>query len=154
MLRIRIAAKALIVRDGALLLVRCSDESGEWYMLPGGGQHHGEPLDAALRRECREEIGADIAVGRLALVRDYIVAHHEFAGRHDNDDHQVELMFQCALVPGATPVVGDAADGMQTGVDWVPLDRLGELRLYPKVLPELLRDGVPRDAADYLGDVN
>lgn len=154
MLRIRIAAKALIVRDGALLLVRCADDDGEWYMLPGGGQTYGEPLDAALRRECREEIRAEVEVGRLALVRDYIVAHHEFAGQHDNDDHQVELMFECTLAPGAEPAVGDAADGMQTGVDWVALDRLGEVRIYPKLLPQLLRDGVPQDLARYLGDVN
>ena len=50
---IRTTAKAMILRDGCILLHRCLDEgSGRIYHeLPGGGQHLGEPLEAALDRK-------------------------------------------------------------------------------------------------------
>jgi ADP-ribose pyrophosphatase YjhB (NUDIX family) len=53
----RNSAKAIIVREGRLLVTRNSDPEGDWYILPGGGQNHSEPLHATLRRECLEEIG-------------------------------------------------------------------------------------------------
>jgi hypothetical protein len=33
---IRDSAKAIIVRNGCVLLVGINDEDGEWYVLPGG----------------------------------------------------------------------------------------------------------------------
>lgn len=152
--RLRVAPKAIIVRDGSLCLVACLDAEGPWYMLPGGGQRPGETLAAALRRECVEEIGADVVVGDLVLVRDYIVANHEFADRKNESEHQVELMFVCDLAPGAEPRVGPAPDSMQDGVAWLPLADLHRHRVYPKALPALLRGGVPTGPARYLGDVN
>jgi 8-oxo-dGTP pyrophosphatase MutT (NUDIX family) len=49
------AACALIVREGKVLLVRHSYVSG--WLLPGGGVARGEPAQAAILREMREEIG-------------------------------------------------------------------------------------------------
>jgi hypothetical protein len=37
MSRVRLSAKAIIIQDGRLLIVRNRDSSGDWYMLPGGG---------------------------------------------------------------------------------------------------------------------
>ncbi|MBM3861911.1 MAG: NUDIX domain-containing protein, partial [Verrucomicrobia bacterium] len=68
---IRNSAKAIIIRDGCVLLVRVNDEGGEWYVLPGGGQRHGESLHETVRRECLEEIGVEVEVGELRLVREY-----------------------------------------------------------------------------------
>lgn len=56
----RVTVKGL-VRDGAerLLFVR---ERGETWDLPGGGLEHDESLHEALKREFREELGAEIEI--------------------------------------------------------------------------------------------
>lgn len=56
----RVTVKGL-VRDGAerLLFVR---ERGETWDLPDGGLEHDESLHEALKREFREELGAEIEI--------------------------------------------------------------------------------------------
>jgi 8-oxo-dGTP pyrophosphatase MutT (NUDIX family) len=58
----RVAARVLVVDDeGALLLLRGCDptrpEDGTWWFTPGGGLDDGETIEAAARRELREETG-------------------------------------------------------------------------------------------------
>jgi 8-oxo-dGTP diphosphatase len=151
--QVRVSAKAIVVQDGRILLIRNLDAYGDWYCLPGGGQAHGETLPDALRRECLEEIGCQVVVGRLLFVRDYIAEHHEFADS-DCGAHQVELMFECQLAPGCAPAVGDEPDGMQTGVAWVELSALARSRFYPRALGVLLAGGIPGQGPCYVGDVN
>ena len=47
----------VVDEDGSVLLVEQTYRSG-WY-LPGGGVRRKEPLDEALRRELREEVGVE-----------------------------------------------------------------------------------------------
>ena len=49
--RIRTSAKALVIRDGCMLAVKLQDRDGVFYIMPGGGQHAGELLPAAVERE-------------------------------------------------------------------------------------------------------
>ena len=146
----RISAKAIIIEQDRLLVLRLRDAEGDWYCLPGGGQEYGETLPAALNRECLEEIGSAVRIGRLRFIRDYISKHHEFAA--EAEAHQVELMFECELM--SAPSVGAQPDKAQTGVDWLALNTLSQHRLYPKVLKRLLGAGASTDEAIYLGDVN
>ncbi|MDQ3702543.1 MAG: NUDIX domain-containing protein [Chloroflexota bacterium] len=155
---IRVAAKAVIIRDGKLLVTRNVDDEGEWYILPGGGQEPGETLPEALQRECREEIGVDVDVRELLYVRDYIGRHHEFAAQ-DGAAHGLELMFACTIRPGQVPRNGPLPDGPQVGVAWLNLAELARHRLYPQALKRVLtapeRNGTPDGPHGvYLGDVN
>ncbi len=151
---LRNSAKALIIRDGHLLAQCNRDREGPWYLLPGGGQHHGENLHEALKRECREEISCQITIGPLRFIREYIGAHHEFR-ESDSHSHQVEFMFECALVDGQEPSLGPEPDTDQVGFEWLPLDRLTDYRLYPSGLRTLLREGLGGvDGPVYLGDCN
>lgn len=60
---VRLSVKAIVVSDGRLLVLRCRDAAGDWYMLPGGGVSFAETVHQALERECLEEAGARIQVG-------------------------------------------------------------------------------------------
>jgi 8-oxo-dGTP diphosphatase len=147
---VRVSVKAIIVRDGKLLVLENRDARAHWYTLPGGGQEHGETMPEALRRECREEIGAAVTVGRLLFVRDYIGAHHQFAAT-EGDIHQVELMFEARLEN--EPTLGSVPDSAQIGLTWLDLQAAGDVDLCPRALVEALRAG-RRGEAVYLGDVN
>jgi len=151
---IRTAGRAIVIDEGRLLVTVNRDKQGTFYLLPGGGQHHGETLADSLVRECREETGAAVEVGDLLFVRDYIGAHHEFKNS-EPEIHQIELMFRCRLLPGEAPRNGSVPDSWQTGVTWIPLSELPATRFYPAALvPHLLalRDGA--GATVYLGDIN
>jgi 8-oxo-dGTP diphosphatase len=151
--QIRVSAKAVVVAGGRVLLLRHRDRQGDWFSLPGGGQRHGETLTEALVRECLEETGLEVRPGRLLFVRDYIARHHEFADE-DGDAHQVELMFECELATSKPPRLGEQPDDMQTGAEWVSLEALAGIRMYPRTVARLLEAGVPEGGPAYLGDVN
>jgi 8-oxo-dGTP diphosphatase len=151
--RKRNSCKALVQKDGRVLLTVNRDHLGDFYLLPGGGQKFGETLSEALEREVLEETGWQVRTGRLVLSRDYIGANHEFA-EYEGDVHQIELMFTAE--PIAEVEYQQIQDPWQTGIEWVPLERLGELRIYPsilnRILPQILSGRY--EGPIYLGDVN
>jgi len=154
MSKVRTAARALIIRDRKLLLVKNKDNDGDWYMLPGGGQIKNHTLAETLHRECLEETGYKISsIGHLVLVREYISNNHEFKNA-DPDFHQIDLIFQCTLVEKEATIPTEM-DIRQTGVEWVKLNKLKELRLYPAILKECFDENgfIPRENI-FLGDVN
>ncbi|PQP83728.1 NUDIX hydrolase [Paenibacillus sp. PCH8] len=149
---IRNSAKAVIVQDGRLLVIRLEDQYGTAYVFPGGGQEKGEELKDAVSRECLEEIGQAVNVGELLHIREYIGKNHEFA-EWDADIHQVEFYFECHLIdPKATIFEGSNPDDHQVAVEWIALEDLPKIRLYPKTIGELLLK--PDDSRIYLGDLN
>ncbi|MEK4075463.1 NUDIX domain-containing protein [Paenibacillus sp. FSL M7-0656] len=149
---IRNSAKAVIVQDGRLLVIRLEDQYGTAYVFPGGGQEKGEELKEAVARECLEEIGQAVNVGELLHIREYIGKNHEFA-EWDADIHQVEFYFACSLIdPEATVFEGSNPDDHQVAVEWIALEDLSNIRLYPKTIGELLlKSG---SSSIYLGDLN
>lgn len=68
---LREAARAVVIdNDGLVALLHVSKEN--YYKLPGGGLDESEDKNAALRRECLEEIGCDVEVIReLGTVLEY-----------------------------------------------------------------------------------
>lgn len=145
---VRNSVKAIIIRDNKLLCVQKKDEHGFYFLLPGGGQDKNETFKEAVRRECREELGAEIEVGELKYIREYIGKNHEFA---DTDDaHQVEFMFECTLLGDVDEALATNKDIGQTGIVWVEITE-GDARVYPKVLIERLHAKF-KDL--YWGDVN
>jgi 8-oxo-dGTP diphosphatase len=119
--RQRLAAYALVVRDGQVLLTRNSPfgpRPGTW-TLPGGGVELGESPADTVAREVREEAGLEAQVGALLGV------HYErFTGTapdgREEDFHGVHLVFAAVVGPGEPRVV--ERGGTTDEVAWVGLD--------------------------------
>lgn len=151
---VRTSARALIVRDGRLLTVRMeAPGEGVFYVLPGGGQRPGEDLRQALVRECREELGIGIEVGVLAYVREFIAERHAFKAV-PSDFHQVEVVFHARVLDASTLGSGSESDPLQSGVEWLPLERLSKVVLYPSQIVPLLQSANWSIRDHYLGAVN
>ena len=130
--RQRVAAYALMVRDGEVLLTRMSARTrieGRW-TLPGGGVDHGEDPRDALRREIYEETGLTAEPGRVLDVH----ATHFTGARSDGvveDYHGIHLIFEAELDADsrdASPHVVEA-DSTTGHAEWVSLERAQELDL-------------------------
>lgn len=118
--RLRVVA-AVVRRGDAILITRRPDRPGrpgQWE-FPGGKVEAGESEPDALRREVREELGCEAAVGRLLL-------RHA----HRYPDLEVDLAFYaCALEPEPEPQpigvaeIAWAAVGTLAGYDFLEADR-------------------------------
>lgn len=151
---VRTSVKAIIIHENRLLVTKNKKNTEIFYALPGGGQNLNEDLHSALKRECLEEVGADIKIKELAIVRDYIANNHEF--RTSNPDfHQLELMFTCEILNFDNLHNFTEADTYQIGVEWLPISDLESYMLYPltirKKIKEINGEGLP---SIYIGDVN
>lgn len=150
---IRNSVKAIVVQDGKILLTKNQDNEGVFYLCPGGGQEYKEDFCAALNRECLEEVGASVEIGELQFIREYIGERHEYA-ESDADVHQVEFYFSCKIkdLQGGKPVLPDEH---QIGTEWVPLEELTNLRVYPMEMREnLLENSKGKKTPIYLGCMN
>ena len=149
---IRNAARAVIVRDGSILLLRKEGyPQGVRYALPGGGQDLGETLEQALLRECREEIGTQVNIRGLVHVAD------TFKPRDTSPPgtrHLVEFLFDCSIPRDYTPCNGPHPDKHQVAVDWIGLDTLPEMPLYPRSLATWLVGMSARSGPTYLGSID
>jgi len=150
---IRNAVRAVVIHEGRLLAVKMQDRDGIFHILPGGGQHAGETFHDTLRRECMEELGAQIRIGEFLFVREYIGRNHGFRHRHANF-HQVETVFRCTIDDLSTIRVGDEHDMRQVGVTWIPLADLEKARFFPKILASFVVGDDIVVTRPYLGDVN
>ncbi|UQA92482.1 NUDIX domain-containing protein [Streptomyces halobius] len=118
---------------------------------PRGGQHPGESLGDAVRREVDEETGLTVTVERLLWLREYIGAHHDHPVQEANT-HRIEAIFLCTPTTDPGQLGGHAQDEVQTGLEWVPLGKVPTLNL----LPQAIRHPIASltEAPDsYLGDV-
>lgn len=150
---VRIAARAVIIRDGRLLTVRVRTDEGEFLVLPGGGQEHGETLPDAVQREVAEELGLAVVPRSLLYVREYVGKNHAMRRIHARF-HQVEAVFHCEC-PDFSPLgEGKGQDRRQVGFEWIPMDALDRHPLSPRGLAQVLVRALKDGTAVYIGDVH
>lgn len=129
----KVVVGAAIVRDG-LLLAQCRAEpaelAGRWE-LPGGQVEEGETERTALRRECREELGA------LVHVHDRLGPDLQLSSRSVLRVYLAELV---AGSPEPRPIehleLRWVSPTAMDDLDWLPADRL--------LLPDLAAATRPR----------
>ncbi|MFF7975604.1 NUDIX domain-containing protein [Streptomyces sp. NPDC007905] len=99
--KLRVAAYAVCVRDGQILLARSPGPDGtpEW-VLPGGGMEHGEDPYDTVRREVTEETGYRIGVTGLLGVDSSRRVFHGGGLRRRTDHHGVRIVYEGEIVGG------------------------------------------------------
>lgn len=138
---IRTAVRAVILRDDHLLVQHKVYADGrERYALPGGAQDPGESLADALVRECEEEIGTEVEVGRLLFVADYLKPRETLP---PTTRQQVEFLFLCSVPDTYTAQNGPHPDNHQKAVLWTPLSEIETSILVPKQFRRLLATPSP-----------
>ncbi|WP_420430060.1 8-oxo-dGTP diphosphatase MutT [Kordiimonas sp.] len=125
-----VAAIALIDIDGRVLIAeRPAGKSmaGMWE-FPGGKVEEGEIPEAALIRECKEELGIDITAACLAP---FAFASHSY-----EKFHLLMPLFVCRKWEGLV----QGLEGQRT--KWVKIRDLGEYEMPPADIPliAMLRD--------------
>jgi 8-oxo-dGTP pyrophosphatase MutT (NUDIX family) len=130
--RQRVAAYALLTRDGEVLLTQMSSRTrieGRW-TLPGGGIDHGEDPRSALRREVYEETGLHVEPGRVLDVH----ATHFVGARADGlveNYHGIHLIFEAEVDPVSQEVEPHVVeeDGSTAQAAWVRFEDALRLNL-------------------------
>ena len=122
----RLAARAVILIDGRLLLVNAwPGRDNPLWCAPGGGVERGSSLPDTLTREVAEETGLRVAVQAPCLVNEF----HEPGG----DFHQVDVYFR-ARVTGGRLDTGNDPEGVVNRHVLVTPDALARLRVKPDAL--------------------
>lgn len=112
----------VIWKDDKVLLVRRdkAPRMGEW-SIPGGAQHIGETLEAAVLREVKEETGLTVSIAGLVDVVDGIFLDAE--GKVKN--HYTLVDYSVTWQSGNAQALDDIAE-----VCWTTLDELGSYGLW------------------------
>ncbi len=140
---VRLAVRAVIVRDEALLLVNAWKGRTHLWCAPGGGVEPHASLPDNLRREVREETGLEIAVGAPCLVNEF----------HDPDGpfHQIDIYFRCAVVGAADlPETWTDPEGIVSHRRWVSREAIAALSVKPDTLAAIAWDETPGAVYDPL----
>ncbi len=128
----RVAAYAVVVADGKLLLTQLAGytgAAGRWN-LPGGGLDAGESPTDGVVREVAEETGQVVDDVRLV---DVMTQH--WVGRSPRgleDYHAVRLLHTARCARPTRPVVHDVG-GSTADARWVPMDELGSVAVVASV---------------------
>jgi ADP-ribose pyrophosphatase YjhB (NUDIX family) len=131
---VRVKARAVVVRDGRLLVSRERRRAIEHLLLPGGRVQDGESITDALVREVREETGLDVVPKQLLYIAEVVGAY----GAHDlnliwlaeladadaaiSDDLLLALdddRLSSIMPPIVGQIAADAADGWEHPPRWL-----------------------------------
>lgn len=151
-MRIRNTSKAVILRDGHVLLQRCRTlEGSEFYELPGGGQEAGETMEEVVIRECLEETGYAVRVDRFLALTEEITDNEALIKQYPDCAHRMFHIFLCHIIEDAERVEPTEVDTWQTGMEWHPVEAIGSMVFRPESLRGKLPALLKSDAAAYLG---
>jgi ADP-ribose pyrophosphatase YjhB (NUDIX family) len=121
---LRVAAYAMVVRDGQVLLARWVDREGaKRWTLPGGGMDHGEdPYDTVIR-EVDEETGYAVEPTALLGV-DSMTRQYPRRLGSGADFHGLRLVYEARVTGGE---LRPETDGSTDLAAWHPLDEVPDL---------------------------
>jgi mutator protein MutT len=124
-----VSAKAVIQKDGTILLVKKTRPGTFYWDLPGGRLEYGETSEQAAKREVMEETGIDVIVGELLGVWQYFSVVNK---------HQVVcITYLCDGDATAVDVTRNEAIESIEDFAWVKVEDIAS-GSYPTLDPSLL----------------
>ncbi|NSW51273.1 MAG: NUDIX domain-containing protein [Anaerolineae bacterium] len=133
---ILVNVRGVILQRSKVLLIKINDENGMHFTYPGATVRPGESLHDALKRGVSLQTSADVNVGRLLIVWEYIPDRENY---RYGDRQRITLTFLCSLQPGSEPQMPRIADPNQIDVVWLPIDALDDIPVLPVVGKELAK---------------
>jgi phosphatase NudJ len=159
-----VRTRILVIHNGCVLLLP-PHTAVDAYGPPGGGLEAGESLAECAAREVLEETGLTVEVGRVAFLREWVVptyfmpddpAEVQRAPAGDGHAYGLEVFFYA--VPLGDPFALRQLDIEPVTAEWVPLERVPSMRVWPNELKSLavtlLRNGVPGGAPSFVGELD
>lgn len=122
----------VLVRNGKILLQR--EENGTEYAVPGGHIRIGETLESALRREWQEEMGTEIKCKKMLWTEE---CFWEWKGKKAHNlsfYYRIDTENSADLADDGQP--HSHKDNSCIVLEWVALDRLKGIVVYPEFLKE------------------
>jgi len=126
---IRLATRAIIIKDDRLLLVNAYKGSGRLWCAPGGGAERHQSLPENVKREVMEETGLSVTPGEICLINEF----HDPEGTF----HQVDIYFRCRIDAGEVEDTWTDPEGVVSQRIWVTRDELAELKVKPDSLGDV-----------------
>lgn len=126
----KVRPSILIIENDRLLLLRYDYDGNSVFGIPGGNPDTGEPLQEALVRELREELGVSVLPGDL-------VFSAETARPGAEGGHTLHCLFEGSILqgrPGVNPEETSAA-----AAEWIAMEELEKLHLYPHLGKQILQ---------------
>jgi 8-oxo-dGTP diphosphatase len=122
--------RAIIRNNNSLLLIHRVKNGHEYWVFPGGGIEQSDVSpEAALERECFEELGVSVSVNKLFV---------------KNND---EFFYECLIIGGQLGTgngpefqEGTSHEGLYA-LEWIPMQLLVDY----EVLPAVVKEAIGRD---------
>lgn len=129
--------RAIIIKDGNILLIHRIKNNHEYWAFPGGGLEDSDTsIEEALKRECLEELGVIVEVKDLFMEKPSLAP--DAMG-------EMEYFYTCNILSGdvgtGTGLEFTDRDVEKYGsyeVVWLPLDSIKDKNVYPLELRDKL----------------
>lgn len=137
-------ARIILIQDDAVAVISRQRNREAYYVLPGGGIEPGEsPADAAMR-EALEELGLIVRIVRL------VEQLHGIGAEHTTWFFLVQQIGGVFGQGSGVEMSGLRSDRGGCAAQWLPLDRIGIVPLYPCGSSDLIRTLMADNAPERL----
>ncbi len=144
----RQAVRAIVVKDGSLLVMHRNKFGTEYETLPGGGVEMGEAPEAAIVRELAEETSITISNCRLVFIED---AGSLFG---------TQLIYLCQYASGEPKLAENSEEAQINKLGknlyepkWISVDALPGLPFVSEKLKSALLDGLKNGFPDQVTEI-